>query len=493
MKDIQFVKASGFLKSLPILKENNPQLSHLELKEIQAILNKSGIAPINDVLYDFVNSNKKVQILYGGRGGGKTGSVARKLIKNCRNDKYFKCYYGRQTKDQGRDGVHSMIVSVIEELGLESEFSYSTERTGTTTIKHIESGNSFIQFSGDNPDKIKGIHDPTHLWFDEFDQFSEQFYKKALPTLRTTKASTHLIGTLNNFDITTEHWIAKIFFPELYTGKTKLDYETFTPDQIDKFLVNFTDNYFIDREEYYNTLRSSAGGDSVLLEGMTKGSWGVNRLGNEYYHAFKTALHTKRIIRNNNLADHISVDFNVMPYMPMVCCQIEQTSTEFNFNFYKEYTLPPPQNSIEAICKSYVRDYGEELKNVLYYGDAQGSRRIEGLGDGYTRFDEVRKGLSKFISNSSNRTTRRNQGVLKRRDLMNKIFNGDLKYGTLKINIFFDENMTETIKDFRDLQLGVDGKLKKIVRDERGNSYQELGHTSDAVEYLVCFILEKYL
>lgn len=480
MNKIEFVKASGFLK-VP------------NIDELKETLLKNGIVPINDVLFDFVFSKKKVQILYGGRGGGKTGSVARKLINDCRESDYFKCYYGRQTKDQGRDGVHSMLVSVIEELGLENEFNYSTERTGTTTIKHLKSGNSFIQFSGDNPDKIKGIHDPTHLWFDEFDQFTEQFYKKALPTLRTTKASTHLIGTLNNFDISTEHWIAKIFFPEIYTGKTKLDYQTFTSDQIDKYLVNYTDNYFIDQDEYYNTLRSSAGGDSVLFEGMTKGSWGVNRLGNEYYHSFKTALHTKQVGRNINLADHVSLDFNVMPYMPMVCCQIEQTETEFNFNFYKEYTLPPPQNSIEAICKAFVNEYGKELRSVLYYGDAQGSRRIEGLGDGYTRFDEVRKGLSKFISNSSDRTTRRNQGVLKRRDLINKIFNGDIKVGNKKVNIYFDKYMTETIKDFRDLQLGVDGKLKKVVRDERGNSYQELGHTSDAVEYLVCEILKDYL
>ena len=50
--------------------------------------------------------------------------------------------------------------------------------------------------------------------------------------------------------------------------------------------------------------------------------------------------------------------------------------------------------------------------------------------------------------------------------------------------------MKHTIKDLQSVKLGVDVKLKKIVKDpETGISYQELGHTSDALEYFIVKLL----
>lgn len=475
---MRFVKASGFVKL--------PQDKWEDMTSL-------GIIPINDVLLPFMYSDKKVQLLYGGRGGSKSTTIARKLIEKCRTEKYFKCYYGRAVYDRVRGSCHAELVTAIEEMHIEDEFVYSKAPNGTLTIIHIETQNSFFAFGGDNPKSMKGIKDPTYLWLDEFDQFLEIVFNQIMPTLRTIKAKTHLIGSLNNFDITTEHWIAKVFFPEVYTGSEELDYEVFDQKDIDKFLVNYTDNYFIDHIEYEATLKMSAAGDITYFKGMTRGEWGINKKGNEYYHSFNKDKFVRSVVRKPGFADHLSLDFNVMPYMPMVCCQIEQTDNEFNFNFYSEYTLKPPQNSTESVCKAFLAQHGNAVTSVLYYGDAQGTRRVEGQGDGYTRFDDLRKTLAKYISASSDRTTRKNQGVLKRRDLLNKIFNGDIKIGTKRVNIFFDAGMKETIKDFTDLKLGVDGKMKQVVRDEYGNSYQLLGHTSDAVEYLVCFILKDYL
>ncbi|RYE39135.1 MAG: hypothetical protein EOP48_26150 [Sphingobacteriales bacterium] len=122
-------------------------------------------------------------------------------------------------------------------------------------------------------------------------------------------------------------------------------------------------------------------------------------------------------------------------------------------------------------------------------------RRIEGFGNDVTRFDDARRVLGFYATEDSDRTSRSNPGVLKRKKLINNIFAGKFYIGHKKVNIYIDqEGCPELVRDCQYLKQGINGKHKELVKDEAtGVTYEKFGHTSDSMEYLVCEILEPYL
>jgi hypothetical protein len=158
--------------------------------------------------------------------------------------------------------------------------------------------------------------------------------------------------------------------------------------------------------------------------------------------------------------------------------------------FYEEYCLTTPYNTSEAVCRAFVDDHvGQANLDIFYYGDASGGSRIAGLGE-LTNYKIIEKELERYIMEGSKRVKGSNIGVLQRRDLMNRLFEG--KYPN--VEIYFDEGMKETIRDFEFLKLGANGKLKEKATDpQTGAVYEKLGHTSDAAEYMVCEILKHFI
>ncbi len=219
-----------------------------------------------------------------------------------------------------------------------------------------------------------------------------------------------------------------------------------------------------------------------------------SKTGGEYYPHFDRLQHVHEVTRDPQLPDHLTYDFNLWPYMTLVCCQIVETAEELNFNFYKEYCFKPPLNTSEAVTLAFIDDHAPYIYDVNYYGDAMGTRGIEGFGNDVTRFDDIRTALFKYITDDNDRTMRYNYGVNKRRNLVNKILEGKLRYGKKKVNIIISPECRELIRDMQYLKQGVNGKYKEKVKDEAtGVTYEKLGHTSDAVEYLIAQVLEDYL
>lgn len=72
-----------------------------------------------------------------------------------------------------------------------------------------------------------------------------------------------------------------MFFPELITEGEAIGFDT--NKKILKIFCNYTDNYFINQESYYETLKLNSAGNQHQLEAATKGAWGVE---------FKTQIHS---------------------------------------------------------------------------------------------------------------------------------------------------------------------------------------------------------
>ena len=235
-----------------------------------------------------------------------------------------------------------------------------------------------------------------------------------------------------------------------------------------------------------------------------------SKTGGEYYPAFSRARHVRRVEEIENIAKHISWDFNVMPYMTLVDGQIRYKIRYIDENmqkhdepaegrkpievmiieFIKEFCLASPRNTSEACCDSLLEYHvGNPYLEFFYYGDSTGRNRIAGLGS-LNNYKIIADRLDAYLFEGSDRVPKMNMGVLTRRDLMNRVLEG--KYP--EIELYFDEEMTETIRDFEFLKLGATGKLKEKAKDpQTGAMYEKIGHTSDAVEYLVCEILKDYV
>lgn len=290
---------------------------------VQAGLRELGGTVINDCFFDDYLTRDKIKLYYGGYGSGKSIFIAQDLIEKCRNDKRFKCYYGRKVFDTVRGSCFETIIETIEDLGLEHEFHYSKAVTSTMVIVHRKTGNKFVPFGADKADKLKSIKDPTHIWCEEFDQFEDADlstgkkgdFQLLFPRLRTQKAQTQFIASFNTDPVYPNHWILKYFFPELYEGDDKGEFDFLEGVQITKTFANYTDNHFIDHEDYYRQLKLASGGNISLLDAIARGKWGVLLNKDPWLYAFDITKHVKQKVPfMPSFPIYIFIDINNDPF-----------------------------------------------------------------------------------------------------------------------------------------------------------------------------------
>ncbi|WP_313515626.1 hypothetical protein [Sphingobacterium sp.] len=251
------------------------------------------------------------------------------------------------------------------------------------------------------------------------------------------------------------------------------------------------------------------------LKTLTKGDalkfvygYPFSQTGGEFYDEFDRLKHVVATPFIENKAVHLTFDFNVLPYMTMLCAQVETLAkwvdSEHRYfddyseglslvqvmeiRFFKEYCLKSPQNDVKGVVTAFRTDYSKKVNTVFYYGDGSGHNRVPGKGE-YRIYDDVEFELHGLIFNASDRTMRRNPSVLKRRKFIQEILKGGNHHIIIRVD---STGCPELIKDFQYLKLGSDGKLKEVVKDPvTKQTYQKYGHTTDAMEYLVCELCDK--
>jgi hypothetical protein len=218
------------------------------------------------------------------------------------------------------------------------------------------------------------------------------------------------------------------------------------------------------------------------------------KTGGEYYPHFDRIKHITDVLFIPGLVVHSCWDFNLVPYMTNVAFQIHETETEIQIRIFAEYCPKPPRNTAEHAAQMLIDEYGDQIKDIFYYGDAMGSRGVEGFGDEFTRFDPIREVYYRWITDDSDKTTTYNIGVNKRRNFLNRLFEGKVWLGNKNVVLLVDRGCTEMIRDFQFLKEGANGKVKEKAKDPNtGREYEKLGHTSDAVEYGICEIFITFI
>jgi hypothetical protein len=233
--------------------------------------------------------------------------------------------------------------------------------------------------------------------------------------------------------------------------------------------------------------------------------------GGEWFPTFRRDIHVKKDIPFfPQVPVHISWDFNVVPYMTLVCAQIDFVTRYLDavgnkhpepaigykpldvmrIRFYREYCLKAPQNSTEAVCIQFAQDHDPLTCQVMYYGDATGLNRIPGMGS-VTNYKIVEDNLYVYLHNESKQVKNPNVRPLTRRDLLNKIFAGLIPEVEIEID---EDGCPELVNDCENVKLGPKGKAKSNIKDPvTGEIYQEHGHPTDAMECLVSEVCKHFI
>jgi phage terminase large subunit len=129
--------------------------------------------------HEFAKSTYRYNIIYGGRGSGKSYTIADILI--------LKAYNKRETILCGReffanlgDSVHTLLVERIEALGLTRHFIIKQTEI---ICKHNKS-RFFFKGLRLNARGLKSVPNITHLWIEEADTLSAESWRIIRPTLR---------------------------------------------------------------------------------------------------------------------------------------------------------------------------------------------------------------------------------------------------------------------------------------------------------------------
>lgn len=103
-------------------------------------------------------------------------------------------------------------------------------------------------------------------------------------------------------------------------------------------------------------------------------------------------------------------------------------------------------------------------------------------------YDIARATLWQITNNKSLKVQKSNPEVRKRVLFLCSIFENKIP----GVELLIDENCTNLIKDLLNIKEDANGgKLKPKARDKDGATVETLGHTSDALEYLVTTILKR--
>ncbi len=127
---------------------------------------------------------KRYKLLYGGRGGAKSHSIARALLE-IGNRRSVRIVCGRETQNSIKESIKYLFDLIIKENDLsdlyESTNDYIRHRLTGTLI-------TFIGLQDHNSQQVKGLESVDIFWGDEANQFSEKTLRFLIPTIRKARS-----------------------------------------------------------------------------------------------------------------------------------------------------------------------------------------------------------------------------------------------------------------------------------------------------------------
>jgi len=176
---------------------------------------------------------------------------------------------------------------------------------------------------------------------------------------------------------------------------------------------------------YIDNLIASYEHNPSLIDMMIYGS-PIAKTGGEWFSRFDRTVHVNDVQFNPDFPLHITLDFNVVPYITLIVCQFipDETTGRMQWNTLKEYALKSPQNNTESVCEEFFYDFAGKIRGLFYYGDASGKNRSTLTKDIRHNYDVVERVLRSVLNNDSDRVLNHNPSLVKCRDFFNRGLSG---------------------------------------------------------------------
>lgn len=267
------------------------------------------------------------------------------------------------------------------------------------------------------------------------------------------------------------NWVKELFY-DRNKNATLPDRWLYIPSKI-------TDNPFIPKE-YLESLKSMP---RFEYEVFVNGNWELQqKSGAEFYKEFNVDKHVGVTKYNPDIPLWLSIDENVHPYFTCTVWQIEGKTA----NQIDEILMRNPNNTVDGMSNEIISKYKGHTSGMLITGDSTSNKQDVKIEKGYNLFKLIAKKLQEF--NPVVKTPLSNPSVYMRGQFINTVLFSN--YGDIQIVI--GQNCKESIKDYANTKQDSDGtKLKTKTKDaDSGVRYEEFGHISDAMDYLLTTVFK---
>lgn len=165
---------------------------------------------------------KRVKVLYGGRGSGKSWTIARTIIAMCA-ERPLRVLCARETQKSIQESVHRLLKDQIGYMGLHNAFDVMEQKICGRNGSEI----TFIGIRQQGVANLKSYEGTDICWIEEAANVTTKSWDVLIPTIRKERS---------------EIWLS--FNPELDTDPTYQRFVENPPDDSWVVQVNYNDNPF---------------------------------------------------------------------------------------------------------------------------------------------------------------------------------------------------------------------------------------------------------
>lgn len=430
---------------------------------------------------------RRRKLLIGGRDAGRSTHVAQGAIVTRMLREKFTGLMIRKAYNSIKESQFNTIKLIVEKRGLEDLFAF---KVAPLEIVCLDTGARMIAKGMDNPGKAKSVPDVSLAWYEECDELTLEDFTQTTLSLRGHDVEEWL--TCNT--PTTDHWIAKRFFPQLSDGTVDLSFEqsdgshTFVESSDPTCTIVHTchlHNTFLteERRSEYEWMKANMP-EEYRRDGL--GLFGRKNIGSLWLKHFDRSRHIARRSFNPMYPVHLTFDQNRLPYNTCLMVQVVPVPEKKikEVRVLQEFCLKPPKNSSEHACDEFIYHYGEHRPSVYIYGDPSGASGVaqKTKNEAKSHYDAIEQALRPFLAPGHYRVARSHPSINGRQRFMERL----LAEGIGELRLVIDPGCKNIIGDFEHLvEDGDGGFIKKIVKDkETEQSWQERGHAMDSLIYL---------
>jgi len=126
----------------------------------------------------FLTDKSRYKVAYGGRGAGKSESIARCLIALSLSRK-LRILCTRELQNSITDSVHKLLSDLISDLKLDDYFTITQH-----SIRNIYGSEFLFKGLKNNINEIKSLQGIDYVWVEEAERVSENSWQILIPTVR---------------------------------------------------------------------------------------------------------------------------------------------------------------------------------------------------------------------------------------------------------------------------------------------------------------------